>query len=151
MAGGASRPDVALASSCEHLGAPGATIVASHRRIMIKELSDLPLGVIGFEVAGKLRAEDYRDVLRPSIERAAAQGPIRCVVVIERFDGLMLGALWEDIKLGVKYLRAWKRIALVTDIKWITRMASWFAWMTPGEVEHFPLAQRSEAIASAAA
>ena len=27
---------------------------------MLKELADLPAGVIGFEVAGKLTAEDYR-------------------------------------------------------------------------------------------
>ena len=30
---------------------------------MIKELSDMPAGVIGFEVTGTLRAEDYRDVV----------------------------------------------------------------------------------------
>ena len=32
---------------------------------MIKELSGLPAGVIGFETMGKLRAEDYRDVVLP--------------------------------------------------------------------------------------
>jgi hypothetical protein len=37
---------------------------------LIKELTDLPSGVIGFETAGKLHAEDYRDVLLPAIERA---------------------------------------------------------------------------------
>jgi hypothetical protein len=35
---------------------------------MITELKDLPEGVIGFEAEGKLRAEDYRDVLLPAIE-----------------------------------------------------------------------------------
>jgi hypothetical protein len=39
--------------------------------IMIKELTDLPAGVIGFETSGKLQAEDYRDVLLPALERAA--------------------------------------------------------------------------------
>ena len=37
---------------------------------MLKELGDLPTGVIGFEVAGKLTAEDYRDHLLPALERA---------------------------------------------------------------------------------
>src|SRR5262249_60528138 len=36
---------------------------------MIKELSGLPDGVIGFETTGKLRAEDYRDVVLPALER----------------------------------------------------------------------------------
>jgi hypothetical protein len=47
------------------------------------------------------------------------------------------GALWQDRKVGIEHLRAWKRIALVTDIEWMTHMTSLFGWMTPGEVRHF--------------
>jgi len=50
----------------------------------------------------------------------------------------------------MEHLRAWKRIALVTDIEWMNLMTTMFGWMTPGEVRHFPLAQREEAIAWAA-
>lgn len=52
--------------------------------------------------------------------------------------------------MGIEHLRAWKRIALVTDIEWMNLMTTLFGWMTPGEVRHFPLAQRDEAIAWAA-
>ena len=117
----------------------------------IKELSGLPAGVIGFETTGKLRAEDYRDVVLPALERAAAAGEVRFVVVIPEFQGMSGGALWQDLKMGIEHLRAWKRIALVTDIEWMDHMTSLFGWMTPGEVRHFPLAQRDEAIAWAAA
>jgi hypothetical protein len=118
---------------------------------LIKELSDLPTGVIGFEASGKLRAEDYRDVLLPAMERAATEaGGIRCVIVITNFDGLSAGALWQDLKMGVEHLRAWKRIALVTDIEWMTQMTALFGWMTPGEVKHFPLTERTAATAWAA-
>ena len=41
--------------------------------------------------------------------------------------------------------------AVVTDIEWVDHMITLFGWMTPGEVRHFPLAQRDEAIAWAAA
>jgi hypothetical protein len=117
---------------------------------LIKELTDLPSGVIGFEATGKLQVEDYRDVLLPAVERAATEGAIRCVIVISDFDGLSAGALWQDLKMGVEHLRAWKRIALVTDIEWMTHMTALFGWMTPGEVKHFPLAERTAAIAWAA-
>jgi hypothetical protein len=117
---------------------------------MINELTDLPPGVIGFEATGKLRAEDYRDVLLPGIERAAADGEVRIVLVMTDFDGLTGGALWQDLKMGLEHLRAWKRMALVTDIEWMAHMTSMFGWMTPGELEHFPLAQRAAAIAWAA-
>ena len=81
---------------------------------MIKELSGLPAGVIGFETTGKLRAEDYRDVVLPALERAAAGGEVRFVVVISEFQGISGGALWQDLKVGVEHLRAWKRVAVVT-------------------------------------
>ena len=118
---------------------------------MITELSGLPPGVIGFEATGKLRAEDYRDVVLPALERASSGGEVRFVVVIPEFQGMSGGALWQDLKMGIEHLRAWKRIALVTDIEWMDHMTSLFGWMTPGEVRHFPLAQRDEAIAWAAA
>ena len=117
---------------------------------MIKELNDLPPGVTGFEATGTLNAEDYRDVVLPALERAFASGEVRFVVVIPEFHGLSSGALWQDLKMGVEHFRAWKRIALVTDIEWMNDVTSLFGWMTPGEVRHFPLAQREQAITWAA-
>jgi SpoIIAA-like len=118
---------------------------------MIKELSDMPTGVIGFEATGMLRAEDYRDVVLPAVERAAAGGEVRFVIVIPEFGGISGGAVWQDLRVGVEHFRAWKRIALVTDIDWMAQVTALFGWMTPGEVRVFRLAQRGEAIAWAAA
>jgi hypothetical protein len=117
---------------------------------MIKEMSDMPAGVIGFEASGKMQAEDYRDVVLPALERAAAGGEVRFVIVMHDFDGMSGGALWQDLKVGVEHWRAWKRIALVTDIEWMKQMTSLFGWMTPGEVKTFALAQRDEAVEWAA-
>jgi len=117
---------------------------------MIEELSDLPAGVIGFEVSGRIRAEDYRDVVLPTLERAAASGEVRFVIVMRDFDGMSGGAVWQDLKVGIEHFRAWKRIALVTDITWMRDLTSLFGWMTPGETRTFALAQRDEAIEWAA-
>ena len=118
---------------------------------MIKELDGLPAGVLGFEATGTLGAEDYRDVVLPVLERASASGEVRFVVVIPEFRGMSGGALWQDLKMGVEHFRAWKKIALVTDIEWMNYMTTLFGWMTPGEVRHFPIAERDQAIAWAAA
>ena len=40
----------------------------------------MPPGVIGFEAAGKLKAEDYRDVVLPALEEAAASGEGDCCI-----------------------------------------------------------------------
>jgi enoyl-CoA hydratase/carnithine racemase len=117
---------------------------------MLNEVPDLPSGVIGFEVSGKLQTEDYRDILLPALQEAAANGEVRVVIVIPKFEGFSGGALWQDLKMGVEHWRAWKRIALVTDVEWMVHGTDWFGWMTPGEVKHFPLAERPAAIAWAA-
>jgi hypothetical protein len=113
---------------------------------MIRELSDLPPGVIGFETAGKIQAEDFRDVVLPAFERAAESGEMRAVIVIPEFPGMSGGALWEDLKVGVAHLAGWKRIAVVSDIEWIAHLIHLLGWMTPGEIKTFPLNQRGEAI-----
>ena len=113
---------------------------------MIKELSGMPAGVIGFEASGKMHAEDYRDVVLPALEHAAAAGEVRFVIVMHDFDGMSGGALWQDLKVGIEHLRAWKRIALVTDIEWMTRLTALFGWMTPGDTKTFSLGQLADAV-----
>jgi hypothetical protein len=114
---------------------------------MIKELENLPTGIVGFETSGMLRAEDYRDVVLPALERAGESGDIRFLIVFPEFKGISGGALWEDLKIGLQHLHSWKRIALVTDIEWMWQMTTLFGWMTPGQVKVFKLSQRDEALA----
>lgn len=117
---------------------------------MITELGGLPEGVTGIEASGRIAAEDYRDVVVPAVERAAKAGDVRFVIVIRDFDGVSGGAVWQDLKMGIEHFRAWKRIALVTDIEWMSHVTDLFGWMTPGETKTFPLERRDEAIEWAA-
>jgi hypothetical protein len=118
---------------------------------VIEPLDDLPDGVIGFDVTGKVHADDYTGTLVPAIEQAAAAGGVRLVLVFESFDGLSGGAAWQDLKMGVEHLKGWERTALVTDVEWMSHLVTLFGWMSPGEFRHFPLAERDAAIAWAAA
>jgi hypothetical protein len=113
---------------------------------VITALSGLPEGVIGFEARGKIDAHDYRDVVRPALERSAKAGEVRFLIVIEDFDGITGGGLWQDLAMGFEHLRAWKRIALVTDIAWMTHLTDLFGWLTPGETKTFALAERDTAV-----
>jgi len=118
---------------------------------MIVELADVPAGVIGFEASGKIEAADYRDVVLPSLVRAAESGEVRFLIVMKDFDGMSGGAMWEDLKVGFEHLRSWKRIALVTDIEWMTHLTALFGWMTPGQTKTFPTAELDAAKAWVAA
>jgi hypothetical protein len=114
---------------------------------MLNEIHDLPDGVIGFEVTGKLEASDYRDTLAPALQKAAAEeGGIRIVIVIPSFDGITPSAVWEDTKIGIQNWGAWKRAAVVTDADWMAHAVKWFGWLSPGELKHFATADRQAAI-----
>jgi hypothetical protein len=113
---------------------------------VISQLDDVPAGVIGFEATGKIAAEDYREVILPALQQAAEAGDVRFVIVMRDFDGISGGALWQDLKLGIEHLRSWKRIALVTDIGWMSHLTDLFGWMTPGETKTFPLDQKNQAL-----
>ena len=113
---------------------------------MINELKDLPNGVIGFEAKGKIDASDYRGVVLPALKRAVAAGEVRFVIVLTDFEGMSGRAMWEDLKMGVEHLRAWKRIALVSDIPWATHLTDLFGWMTPGETKTFSTDELQAAI-----
>ncbi|MGV9611467.1 SpoIIAA family protein [Nocardia xishanensis] len=119
---------------------------------MLEPIGGLPDGVIGFEATGRLEASDYERVLMPAVREVWGRGDeIRIVLVFERFEGMSPEAAWEDLKLGIEHLTRWKRIALVTDLDWMITVTSLFGWMTPGEFKRFPVANRHEAIAWAAA
>ena len=113
---------------------------------MITEMTGLPAGVVGFEIDGKVDAADYRGVVNRVLTPAFEAGEVRCVIVITAFDGMSGGALVEDLKMGVEHVRGWKRIALVSDIDWVTHLTHLFGWMTPGEVKTFSLSERSAAL-----
>lgn len=113
---------------------------------MITRMNGLPAGVVGFEASGKLAAEDYRDVILPVLEQAAQAGEVRFLIVMRDFDGITGGAIWQDLKVGIEHLRAWKRIALVTDIGWMSHLTDLFGWMTPGETKTFSVEDEEQAI-----
>jgi hypothetical protein len=110
---------------------------------MIEVLSDMPEGVTGIRVSGRLRGEDLRE-FKPTMQRLANTAEIRIVEVIAPdYEGFGPGGLVEDLKLGfgalVQHHSAFKRIAVVTDKEWVAHTLHALAWMVPGELALFGL------------
>ncbi|HSD23309.1 MAG TPA: STAS/SEC14 domain-containing protein [Solirubrobacterales bacterium] len=105
---------------------------------MLERMDDMPDGVIGLRASGKLTKDDYTGVLEPELKEAMDSGDARVVFVLTDFEGLELGASFEDIKTGLSVELAnrasWKRLALVTDVDWVARAMRMFAWAMPGEL-----------------
>jgi len=110
---------------------------------MIELLPDMPAGVTGIRVSGRLRGDDLRG-FKPSMDNLVKDGEIRIVEVIASdYEGFGPGGLVEDLKVGFGALfhhhSAFKRIAVVTDKDWVAHTLHALAWMVPGELALFRL------------
>lgn len=110
---------------------------------MIEFLPDMPEGVVGFRVGGRVSGDDLRS-FEPDIEEVMKAGEIRIVEVIAAdYQGFGPGGLLEDLKVGFGVLAhhhsAFKRIAVVSDKEWVTHTLHALAWMVPGELALFGL------------
>ena len=118
---------------------------------MIKQIEDLPEGVVGYRMIGTITKADYEEALIPWVQGLIDSGEeVRAVFEFGAdFDGYEAGAAWEDALMGLKMETSdhanWKRFAIVTDTGWIRHLASLFHWMMPGEVKVYGLDQSGEA------
>ncbi|MDT0382888.1 hypothetical protein RM572_29505, partial [Streptomyces sp. DSM 42041] len=67
---------------------------------MIDVLPDMPKGVFGIQVSGRVRGDDLRE-FRPTMDALLETGEIRIVEVISSdYEGFGPGGLVEDLNLG---------------------------------------------------
>ena len=121
---------------------------------MIEELQDMPAGVSGIRISGRITADDF-DQFKPTLDRMLDSDDIRFVEVIgPDYEGFGPGGLLADFKQGfstLKHIRAFKRTAVVSDKEWVSHMMHAMGWMIPGEVAVFGMDQLEEAKKWAAA
>jgi hypothetical protein len=103
----------------------------------------MPAGVLGFEAVDDVEKEDYENVLLPAVDAAMAEHKkVRIVYVLgPEFDDYEGGAVWEDLKLGMRHPASFERIAVVTDAKWAGPAIKIFSVLWPGQARAFPLAE----------
>ena len=121
---------------------------------MIEELPDMPEGVTGIRVSGRLLGDELRE-LKPAMDELLKTGEIRIVEVIASdYEGFGPGGLVEDLKLGfgtvLPHHSAFKRIAVVSDKEWVAHTLHALAWIVPGELAVFGLDELERAKAWAA-
>jgi hypothetical protein len=108
---------------------------------MIELVPNMPKGVIGIRVSGRLRGDELRQ-FKPTMEELLKSGEVRIVEIIASdYEGFGPGGLIEDLKLGfgsvLPHHSAFKRIAVVSDKEWVAHTLHALAWMIPGELAVF--------------
>lgn len=110
---------------------------------MIELLTDMPEGVTGIRVSGRLGGDELRE-LKPQMQDLLKTNEIRLVEIIAPdYEGFGPGGLVEDLKLGfgtvLPHHSAFKRIAIVSDLEWVAHVLHALAWIVPGELGVFGL------------
>ena len=117
---------------------------------MVEPITDMPAGTLGFRLSGRVTKDEYFRIVEPIRERLEAGEKVSFLVETDAgFDGLDLGALWEDAKaggsMGLKYRSSWERMAVVTDREWLRHAVAAFGWLSPGELRLFEPLRLDEA------
>jgi len=120
---------------------------------MIERLTDLPAGIDGFRARGAITGADYEKIMRPVLDEARGQGRrIRFLYHFgPDFEGFTASGAWEDMRLGLSYLRLFERCAIVSDVGWIRESSRLFGTMMPCPVKVFGNGEREQALAWLAA
>lgn len=115
---------------------------------MIEQLPNLPAGVLGFRLRDLVTADDYESVMVPDIEAVfALNRKLRLLIHAgDDFTGFAPGAMWDDMKLGVRHVSGWERTALVTDVGWLRAMSGMFGFAMPGHFRLFGNTEMDEAV-----
>jgi SpoIIAA-like len=115
---------------------------------MIEQIENLPPGIDGVRASGKISRDDYEKVVTPLLEAARRDGRrLRFLYEIgPEFDRFTPGAAWEDAKVGLRHLRLFEGVAVVTDLGWIRETTRLASVMMPCPVKVFGNSERAAAI-----
>jgi len=110
---------------------------------MIRILENFPDDVLAISGIGNVTAEDYRGTIQPALRaKRARYGKISLYYELgPEFTGMTLRAAWEDTKTDLGNWSAWRRIALVSDARWIMRGIRRIIELFHKRVRFFPTGQ----------
>ena len=114
---------------------------------MLKQISDMPAGTLGFEAVGTFNDDDFEDIVEPILRREIAAGrTIRMLYLLgpemREYEG---DALAEELKFAARHATSYERVAVVSDQGWLEPALRVFSALVPGQLRAFPLAQLARA------
>jgi hypothetical protein len=74
--------------------------------------------VISLKFMEKLRKEDFEKFVPMLESQMAGDQKVRILVQLHNFEGLTVGALWEDTKFAARHFTDIEKLAVVGDAKW---------------------------------
>ena len=110
---------------------------------MLRPISDMPSGTLGFEAIGEVEDEDWEDQVEPVLRREMADGrKIRLLYLFGPEAREVEGeAMTADTGFRTRYATSFDRVAVVSDESWMRPAMRGLSFMLPGKARAFPVAE----------
>jgi len=102
-------------------------------------------GYVEVEINGRVGHDDIDRVMPQLRAFLAAQGTISVLQVVRSLGFVNLPAALPHMGFGIAALSKVKRVALVTDLIWLTQMTRTARYLSPVEIRIFSLSEQGAA------
>jgi hypothetical protein len=103
--------------------------------------------LIGCKIDGKINTEDIVRIADYIEDKFIKNKKLRIYVEVIKLEGISLEALFKDLKLGIKHFNDFDKKAVVTDKKWMKRVAALADRIFPNiEVRCFSFEDKEKAL-----
>jgi hypothetical protein len=101
--------------------------------------------LVAVQVTGKFARADYERFV-PEFDRLIREhGKLRLLFELTDFHGWEADALWDEIKLDIRYFADIERLAVVGDKEWEHGMVAFYKPFTKATTRYFDQADAAEA------
>jgi len=114
---------------------------------MLRRMTDMPGGTIGFEAVGEVEDDDWEEAVEPVLRQEIAEGRnVRLLYLIgtgaRELEGDAMGA---DTGFRVRHATSYERVAVVSDEDWMRPALRALSFLLPGKARGFRVRDLAEA------
>ncbi|WP_207420108.1 STAS/SEC14 domain-containing protein [Desertivirga brevis] len=114
---------------------------------MVELLMDFPDHVAAYRAVGSVSKEEYESIVMSRVNEVAEKyGKLNFIVLLETdMDNYSIGAFLEYLKISFQHFSKWKRMAIVSDEKWLRTAYETLSLLVPGVIKSYPLSEFDKA------
>ena len=114
---------------------------------MLREMTDLAAGTIGFEAVGEVEDDDWERVVEPVLRREIAEGrKVRLLYLLGARTREVEGdAMKADTGFRARHASSFERVAVVSDEDWMRPALRALSFLMPGKAKGFRVAELADA------
>jgi hypothetical protein len=114
---------------------------------MLRRMTDMPAGTIGFEAIGEVEDDDWEDAVEPLVRREIADGrKVRLLYLLGPEARDVEGdAIRADTGFRARHATSFDRVAVVSDEDWMRPALRALSFLLPGRARGFRVSELAAA------